>query len=102
MPVGLTSNKYIVVCQNRRQAYDLFDRLSSCYRRMRRTTRITADPKRFAINNGFEVFWFVSQRKLDDILHEAGKIDCVLVSWQEIDKWMDNLEQAVIEKEKKE
>ena len=101
MPRGSHSNKYIIVCQNRTQALDLFERLSSFYRRARTTTRVTSDCKRLAINNGFEVFWFVSHRKMCDVLQERVEIECKLVSWQEIDKWLDGLEQSLIEKEKK-
>ena len=101
MPTGLYLEKYVVVCQNTRQAKDLYERLIAFYKTLPRMRpfRINNEKKMF-LSNGFESFMFVPQRKMCDISYGLKGIQCTLVPWKMIDKWLDKCERERIEKEK--
>ena len=83
---------YVVVCKNRRQAYDLFSRTRRYYQNARRKHPISVRDFALEIAGPLDSIKFVPERGMCDMLLLRERINCTLISADLIDKRLDKLE----------
>ena len=88
----INGNRHIVVCKNKKQAKDLYNRLIELYRVKKLKIRLTKDVLHdvLQIDTPFETFRFVPERSLHDMVGKRKSVECRLVSAKVFDEWLDN------------
>ena len=85
--------RYIVVCQNEKQAGNLFERAIQFYKTTNNAHLMRVNKKDMIIAGPIDTIRFVSERQITKMLDGISALDCTLVPWRQIDKRLSCVEE---------
>ena len=84
--------RYLVVCQNEKQAGNLFERAIAYFKTTTNAHLMRVNKKDMIIAGPIDTIRFVSERQIAKMLDGISSLECTLVPWSQIDRRLSCME----------